>query len=160
MQQCEFYVLWTVVFEIKTHAHSLLPELWGHAYVCFKIVLNTYHTENDDTLVSHKVDKVWNLKMWHFKWKHTDVCLLTTHICLMVGPCVVSTQLMGEQRLLRNHFQEWNLMNSPVLKSSYYEPCWGSAWLDNFCLVAGTQSLNEGEKARGGIAVFRRDWPK
>jgi len=51
---CEQWYL----IEIKTHAHSLLPELWGHGYVRFKVVLNTYHTENDDTLVFHKVDKV------------------------------------------------------------------------------------------------------
>lgn len=66
MQHVSFCVLWTVVFETKPHSHSLLLELRRHAYVCFTIELSTDHTENDDTLVSHKDDKVSNLKMWRF----------------------------------------------------------------------------------------------
>lgn len=37
---------------------------------CFKTIFNT---ENDGMFVFHTI--VLNLSKWHFKWKHTAVCL-------------------------------------------------------------------------------------
>lgn len=133
------------LIELKTQAQSLLLGVWSMPVFCFKIDLNTHRTEKDVPTVRRRISN-GNMQMF-------AACQVHVH---PGGPTCGVSSAVGRAKivhLLRNSFQEWSLIYSAVLKSSYYEL---REWT-TFIWLQDRESLSEGLKARGGSAVFRRE---